>query len=52
MSESESGPKSESEFHIISTRKCLGCVKFMMRVGVRVSVRVRVADEEGWWKSI
>ena len=48
MSESE----SESEFHIISRRKCLDCVKFMMRVGVRVSVRVRVADEEGWWKSI
>ena len=53
--ESEPGPKSESEseFHIITKRKCLGCVEFMMRVGgVRVSVSVRVADEGGWWKLI
>ena len=55
--ESEPGPKSESEseseFHIITKRKCLGCVEFMMRVGgVRVSVSVRVADEERWKKLI
>ena len=55
--ESEPGPKSESEseseFHIITKRKCLGCVEFMMRVGgVRVSVSVRVAGEERWKKLI